>query len=93
MSEPKNGASKQSKHSKAERCAAAAEVPILCSMVAMLRGRQLPKCGSCGHTRGGRNDGGKRARKEGRAEQKKNPAVRLVQKIAHHYYFISSHGR
>ena len=25
-----------------------AEVPILCSMVAMLRGRQSPKCGSCG---------------------------------------------
>ena len=28
------------------------EVPILCSMVAMLRGRQSPKCGSCGQPGG-----------------------------------------
>ena len=63
-----------------------AEVPILCSMVAVLRGRQSPKSSSCGQSGPG---GGKimeeegPERKEGREEQRKNPVARLAQVISH----------
>ena len=54
----------------------------MCSMVAVLRGRQSPKSSSCGQSGPG---GGKimeeegPERKEGREEQRKNPVARLAQ--------------
>ena len=71
---------------------ASPEVPILCSVLAMLRGRQTPKCGREGERKKGKKKRRKERRKEGRKEgmEKGRKKVRTdIEQVIQGLYMVS----